>query len=118
MTAICIAGITGWTGAAIAAGVAAADDLELRAGVSRSAAGGEAEGAPVFASVGEALDGVDVLIDYTSHDVARDNALAAIERGRGGGDRHVGADGGGLRRDRRRGDATPASARSRRATSR
>ena len=56
-------------------------DLELRAGVSRSAAGGEVEGAPVFASVGEALDGVDVLIDYTSHHVARDNALAALAAG-------------------------------------
>ena len=81
MTAICIAGITGWTGGAIAAGVAAAGDLQLRAGVSRSAAGGEVEGAPVYARVGEALDGVDVLIDYTSHDVARDNALAAIAAG-------------------------------------
>ena len=59
MTAICIAGITGWTGGAIAAGVAAAGDLELRAGVSRSAAGGEVEGAPVYARVGEALEFVE-----------------------------------------------------------
>ena len=81
MTAICIAGITGWTGGAIAAGVAAAGDLELRAGVSRSAAGGEVEGAPVYARVGEALDGIDVLIDYTSHHVARDSALTAIAAG-------------------------------------
>ena len=33
---VCIAGITGWTGTAIAAGVAEADDLELTGGVSRS----------------------------------------------------------------------------------
>ena len=59
----------------------AADDLELRSGVARSAAGGEAGGAPVFATVAEALDGVDVLIDFTSHHVVKDNALAAIERG-------------------------------------
>jgi 4-hydroxy-tetrahydrodipicolinate reductase len=78
---ICIAGITGWTGSALGEAVAAADDLELRSGVSRSAAGGEAHGAPVFATVAEALDGVDVLIDYTSHDAVKANALTAIERG-------------------------------------
>jgi 4-hydroxy-tetrahydrodipicolinate reductase len=78
---ICIAGVTGWTGSALAAGVRAAADLELRSGVARSAAGGEVGGTPVFATVEEALDGVDVLIDYTSHDVVKANALAAIARG-------------------------------------
>jgi 4-hydroxy-tetrahydrodipicolinate reductase len=78
---ICVAGATGWTGGAIAEAVAAADDLDLRSGVSRSAAGGETHGAPAYASVGEALDGVDVMIDYTSHDVAKANALEAIGRG-------------------------------------
>jgi 4-hydroxy-tetrahydrodipicolinate reductase len=78
---ICVAGITGWTGAAVAEAVAAAEDLELRSGVSRSAAGGELHGAPVYASVEEALDGVDVLIDYTSHDAVKADTLAAIERG-------------------------------------
>jgi 4-hydroxy-tetrahydrodipicolinate reductase len=78
---ICVAGATGWTGAAIAEAVGAADDLDLRATVSRSAAGSELHGAPVFASVGESLDGVDVLIDFTSHDIAKANALTAIERG-------------------------------------
>lgn len=78
---ICVAGITGWTGGAVAEAVAAADDLELRSGVSRSAAGGEVHGAPVYASVEEALDGVDVLIDYTSHDAVKANALTAIGRG-------------------------------------
>ncbi len=78
---ICIAGVTGWTGSALAEAVAAADDLELRSGVSRSAAGGEAHGAPIHATVEDALDGVDVLIDFTSHDVVKANALTAIERG-------------------------------------
>jgi 4-hydroxy-tetrahydrodipicolinate reductase len=78
---ICIAGVTGWTGRALADAVAAAGDLELRSGVSRSAAGSEVHGAPVHASVGDALDGVDVLIDYTAHDVVKANALTAIERG-------------------------------------
>jgi 4-hydroxy-tetrahydrodipicolinate reductase len=78
---ICVAGITGWTGGAVAQAVAAAEDLELHAGVSRSAAGGEVHGAPVYASVEEALDGVDVLIDYTAHDVVKGHVMAAIERG-------------------------------------
>jgi 4-hydroxy-tetrahydrodipicolinate reductase len=78
---ICVAGATGWTGGAIAEATAAADDLDLRSAVSRSAAGGETHGAPTHPSVGAALDGVDVLIDYTSHDVAKANALEAIGRG-------------------------------------
>ena len=81
MTAVCIAGATGWTGRALVEGVLAADDLQLRSGVARSAAGGEIGGAPVLATVAEALDGVDVLIDFTSHEVVKDNALTAIGRG-------------------------------------
>jgi len=78
---ICVAGVTGWTGSALAEAIAAAEDLELHSGVSRSAAGSDLHGAPVHATVAEALDGVDVLIDYTSHDVVKANVLAAIERG-------------------------------------
>lgn len=81
---VCVAGVTGWTGGAVAEAVRAADDLELRCGVSRSAAGGEAHGALVHASVAEALDavaGVDVLVDYTAHDVVKANVEAAVARG-------------------------------------
>jgi 4-hydroxy-tetrahydrodipicolinate reductase len=78
---LCIAGATGWTGSALVEAVVAAEDLELRSAVSRSAAGGEVGGAPVYASVAEALEGVDVLIDYTSHEVVKANTLTAIERG-------------------------------------
>jgi 4-hydroxy-tetrahydrodipicolinate reductase len=78
---ICIAGVTGWTGTALAEAIAAAEDLELRSGVSRSAAGGARHGAPVYGTVEEALDGVEVLIDFTSHHVVKANTLAAIERG-------------------------------------
>ncbi len=80
---ICIAGATGWTGRALVDAVAAADDLDLRSGVSRSAAGEDLAGAPIYATVAEALDAVDVLIDYTSHDAVKANVLAAIERGAG-----------------------------------
>ena len=86
---ICVAGATGWAGRAVAEGVLAADDLTLVSAVSRSAGGqdlglgwgGDAIGVPVFATVGEALEGVDVLIDYTSHDAVLGNTLTAIRNG-------------------------------------
>ena len=76
MIRVCIAGVTGWTGRAVADAVEAADDLELVAGVSRSDPGS-------FSSVAEALDavGADVLVDYTHAAVVKQNVVAAIERG-------------------------------------
>jgi 4-hydroxy-tetrahydrodipicolinate reductase len=79
--AVCMAGATGWTGRAIVDGVLTSGEFELRSGVARSAAGGEAGGAPIYATVAEALDGVDVLIDFTSHEVVKGHALTAIARG-------------------------------------
>jgi 4-hydroxy-tetrahydrodipicolinate reductase len=80
---VCIAGATGWTGRALVRAVSDAPDLELRSAVSRSAAGQELAGAPVHGSVAEALDGVDVLVDYTDVGVVKANAMAAIEAGVG-----------------------------------
>ena len=88
---MCIAGATGWTGRALVPAVLEAPDLALTSAVSRSAAGrdlGEALGGaalrvPVRASVEDALDGVDVLIDYTSATAVKANAMAAIEAGVG-----------------------------------
>jgi 4-hydroxy-tetrahydrodipicolinate reductase len=80
---VCIAGATGWTGQALVRAVSDAPDLELRSAVSRSAAGQELAGAPVYGSVAEALDGVDVLVDYTDVSVVKANAMAAIEAGVG-----------------------------------
>jgi 4-hydroxy-tetrahydrodipicolinate reductase len=79
MIRVCIAGITGWTGKPVAAAVEAADDLELAAGVSRSAAGAPG----IFGSVAEALDAADadVLVDYTHASAVKAHVLAAIERG-------------------------------------
>ena len=89
MTQVCVAGATGWAGSALAAAVLEADDLTLRSAVSRSSAGldlgaalgTEPDGVPVFGSVEEALDGVEVLVDYTSHAAVKGHAIAAIERG-------------------------------------
>jgi 4-hydroxy-tetrahydrodipicolinate reductase len=73
---VCVAGITGWTGRAVAQAIEQADDLELVAGVSRS-------DPDHSSSVAEALDavGADVLVDYTHAEVVKDNVLRAIERG-------------------------------------
>jgi 4-hydroxy-tetrahydrodipicolinate reductase len=61
--------------------VVQADDLELRSAVARSAAGSVVGGVTVTAAVADALDGVDVLIDFTSHEAAKGHALTAISRG-------------------------------------
>lgn len=72
---VCIAGITGWTGSAIAPAVEEADDLELVGGVSRSD--------PTHSSVAEALAAApaDVLVDFTHASAVKDNVLAALEHG-------------------------------------
>ena len=76
MIRVCLAGITGWTGAAIADAIRAAEDVELVGGVSRS-------DPDSHSSVAEALDAVraDVLVDYTSASAVRDNVFAALDRG-------------------------------------
>src|SRR5581483_7485133 len=75
---VCIAGVTGWTGSAVADAVKAADDLEFVAGVARSDPSS-------YSTVEEALAAVeaDVLVDYTHAAVVKRNILAAVERGVG-----------------------------------
>jgi len=88
---VCIAGATGWTGRALVPAVLEAPDLELVSAVARSAAGRdlgdalgvEALGVPVHAAVAEALEGVDVLVDYTSAAAVKGNVTAAIDAGVG-----------------------------------
>jgi 4-hydroxy-tetrahydrodipicolinate reductase len=72
---VCVAGVTGWTGSAVAAAVEAADDLELVGGVSRSDPANHS-------SVAKALDAAaaDDLVDYTHASVVKENVLAAVER--------------------------------------
>lgn len=86
---ICIGGATGWTGSAIAHAIRTSDDLTLVSAVTRSRIGddlgdvlhGSAWGVPIRGAVAEALDGVDVYIDYTGHDVVKSNVLTAIAAG-------------------------------------
>jgi 4-hydroxy-tetrahydrodipicolinate reductase len=79
MTRVCVAGITGWTGRAVAAAIDASDDLQLVSGVSRSAAGEERG----FGSVAEALAATpaDVLVDFTSAEAVKANVHAALDAG-------------------------------------
>jgi 4-hydroxy-tetrahydrodipicolinate reductase len=85
MIRVCVAGITGWTGAPIARAIAGAGDLELASGIARSRAGTTHEelGIPIYGSVAEALEGskVDVLVDYTDASAVKENVLAAIAGG-------------------------------------
>jgi len=86
---LAIAGATGWTGSAIVEGALAAPDITLKSALARRSAGQdlgtalgrEPLGVPVFADVAEALDGVDVLVEFTSHTYAKQLALAAIGHG-------------------------------------
>lgn len=78
MIRVCVAGITGWTGSAVAEAVGAVDDLELVAGVSRSDPAS-------YSTVAEALAAVeaDVVVDYTHAAAVKANVVAALERGVG-----------------------------------
>jgi 4-hydroxy-tetrahydrodipicolinate reductase len=73
---VCIAGITGWTGSAIASAVEEADDLELVGGVSRSVP-------QHHSTVADALTAAtaDVVVDYTHASAVKDNVLIALKRG-------------------------------------
>jgi 4-hydroxy-tetrahydrodipicolinate reductase len=90
MINVCFAGITGWTAPPIAAAIAAADDLALVSGASRSAAGrslAEVTGldcaGSVYATVAQALAAApaDVLVDYTSAAAVKGNVRAAVDAG-------------------------------------
>jgi 4-hydroxy-tetrahydrodipicolinate reductase len=73
---VCVAGVTGWTGSAVAEAVKAADDLELVAGVARS-------DPTSFSTVEEALDAVpaDVLVDYTHAEAVKAHVVGALDQG-------------------------------------
>ncbi len=85
---VCLAGVTGWTGKAVAQAVVAASDMELVAAVSRSAAGttlrdhGIDSSLKVCGSVEEALETTpDVFIDYTSAQAIKQHVMAALAKG-------------------------------------
>jgi 4-hydroxy-tetrahydrodipicolinate reductase len=86
---LAIAGATGWTGRAIVEGALSAPDITLKSALARTAAGQdlgtalgrEPLGVPVHGDVDATLEGVDVLVEFTSHTFAKSLVLAAVERG-------------------------------------
>ena len=87
---ICVAGATGWAGAALSRGIFAATDMKLVSAISRSNAGkrlGEAIGieglsTPIFGTVEDALKtSPDVFVEYTKPDVAKFHVLSALKSG-------------------------------------
>ncbi|MFP6730038.1 MAG: 4-hydroxy-tetrahydrodipicolinate reductase [Alphaproteobacteria bacterium] len=90
MIKICLAGATGWTGAALAHAILDADDLELVSAVARSTAhqdigsvlGRGAAGVAISPDLASGLETpCDVLIDYTHPTVAMAHVMTAIEAG-------------------------------------
>lgn len=89
-TRVCVSGITGWIGRVLAPAISETEDLELVSAVSRKAAGRDiSEIVPVkntrfkiSSTVSEALEQLpDVLVDYTSPDIVKENIVAAVKHG-------------------------------------
>jgi 4-hydroxy-tetrahydrodipicolinate reductase len=90
---ILLAGVTGWTGEAVARAILDSDDLELVGAVSRKKAGEDVgtllgrvpQGLKIESSMSGALAAaageVDVFIDYTSAHSVKEHVLAALEQG-------------------------------------
>src|SRR5687768_13643155 len=88
---ICVGGVTGWTGSALAKAVMDEPDLDLSGAVARKVAGQdagqaigrEATGLAVSDSVEAALKAgpTDVYIDYTHPGAVKANVLTALKLG-------------------------------------
>lgn len=87
---VCVAGVTGWTGQAVARSIIDSSDLELASGIARQPAGqdlGEVlglstMGKTVSKTVSEALsEPCDVFVDYTSAASVKNNVMAALGKG-------------------------------------
>jgi 4-hydroxy-tetrahydrodipicolinate reductase len=87
---VCLAGATGWAGSALARAIAQSDTIELVAAVSRTHAQrilGDVLAeprltCPIYATAEEALtQPCDVFFEYTKPEVAKANALAALQYG-------------------------------------
>ena len=87
---VCLAGATGWAGAALARGIAQEKDLKLVAGVSRQNAGRSLGQVLGLADLKTLLSGTveealktpcEVFVEYTRPEVAKANVATAIRRG-------------------------------------
>jgi len=90
-TRVCVAGATGWAASELCRGIVLTNDLELVSAVSRKNANRDlnetlnlktGKEIPVFGTIEEALNiPCDVLVEYTSPDIARHNIVSAINKG-------------------------------------
>lgn len=85
---VALAGVTGWTGKAVAQAIAKADDITLVAAVSRGSAGKNLReldidcDLKVCSTVEEALSvPVDVFVEYTSAAAVKEHTLFAVKKG-------------------------------------
>jgi 4-hydroxy-tetrahydrodipicolinate reductase len=87
---VCVAGVSGWTGSAVARAILASDEFALTGAIARRQAGRDAgellglppKGVVVASSLGEALARpADVLVDFTSPDSVKQRTLEALARG-------------------------------------
>jgi len=86
---VCVAGVTGWTGACIGRAILDSSDIELTSAVARKTAGRDIGvalgrdklGRNVFANIEDALaTGVEVLVEYTGAASVKHNVMAALDR--------------------------------------
>ncbi|WP_199768517.1 4-hydroxy-tetrahydrodipicolinate reductase [Sphingobacterium sp. HMA12] len=92
MIKIFIAGATGWVGTELSKRIIAENNLQLVGGLSRSRDGADLaeilqlnyDPIPLFDTMVGALDRVDfdVMIDFTKPEIAKDNVIAALSRGK------------------------------------
>jgi 4-hydroxy-tetrahydrodipicolinate reductase len=87
---VCVAGVSGWTGSAVARAILASDEFELTGAIARHQAGRDAgellglpaKGVVVASSLSEALARpADVLVDFTSPDSVKQRTLEALAGG-------------------------------------
>jgi 4-hydroxy-tetrahydrodipicolinate reductase len=87
---VCVAGVSGWTGSAVARAVLSSGDLELSGAIARRQAGRDAgellglpaKGVVVAPSIAQALvRPADVLVDFTSPDSVKQRTLEALAAG-------------------------------------
>jgi 4-hydroxy-tetrahydrodipicolinate reductase len=87
---VCVAGVSGWTGSAVARAILASNEFELTAAIARRHVGRDAgellcqsaNGIVVAATLREALARpIDVLVDFTSPDSVKQRTLDALAAG-------------------------------------
>lgn len=88
---VCVAGATGWAASELCKAIVLTNDIELVTAVSRTNAGKDLNKTlgliaekkiPVYKTIEEALNiPCDVLVEYTSHEIAKHHTVTALKKG-------------------------------------